>query len=273
MVDIAGKFRVSYKVAGQAYRDTIRRANAIRPPLGARVRAVLDAVLVLTTSYSKLVDSTTTRQIAEIAYSRDEVDGRDRERVRALLNQLAALDLIQITPTGRGRSARVVVSVKSTTPPTERGVYGAAESQTPPAAGKNTPLEVQETPPLSAAHLEVPRSSSEERRLSSKAEKVVGRLVDHFGGRYEDECRQIIGAAATTWDIDYIDGKVGRALESGAQYPSYIARALHVDLARSAPSNGTRSSGGVCDGCLHDPEVEQVFTADRCPHHVRVRAS
>jgi hypothetical protein len=146
-VDFTGGFRVPYKTAGAVFRDVLGRANALRPPLGARERSVLDAVLELTTSYSKLVDSTTARRIAEIAYGVDEVDGRDRERVREILNRLDARGLIQITPCGRGRSARIIVSVSSTTPHMGMGDYDEGETQTPPPLERTPPLKCKKHPP------------------------------------------------------------------------------------------------------------------------------
>jgi hypothetical protein len=156
--DAIAKHRVKYRVAGQAMRETLARANALQPRLGVRDRAVLEAVLVVTVSYSKLCDFTTARELACIAYGvpASEIDGRDRERVRESLNKLRALGLIDITPTGKGRGARVVVSVRAPreTPLAVVGDYEVDEEETPPAVGKNAPHGATETPPASAAHLE-----------------------------------------------------------------------------------------------------------------------
>src|SRR6516225_6083727 len=97
-------------------RDVLRRANLQEPPLGARERAVLDAVLTQTASYSKVTDSTTYRELARLAYGRDEVHGRERDRVNAAVKKLAKLGIIDATTSGRGRYARLTVSISMATP-------------------------------------------------------------------------------------------------------------------------------------------------------------
>jgi hypothetical protein len=154
-VDVVGKFRVKYKVAGAAYRDVMRRANSSRPPLGARERAVLAAVLDRTISYSKLVD-TTTRELAAIAYGvgADEIHGHQRKRTRELLDGLAKRGLCQITPCGTGHSARLIVSVSAETPPTRGVIDSDGEISMTPAGGVNDPYGSHGMTPTSAAHLE-----------------------------------------------------------------------------------------------------------------------
>jgi hypothetical protein len=182
--DGLAKHRVKYRVAGLAMRETLARANALKPRLGVRDRAVLEAVLVVTVSYSKLCDSTTARELACIAYGvpASEIDGRDRERVRESLNKLSALGLVDVTPTGKGRGARVVVSVHAPreTPLAVVGDYEVDEEETPPAVGKNTPHGATETPPASAAHLEDLEEFLEEPDFS-RLQQLVGSAAARMG--------------------------------------------------------------------------------------------
>jgi hypothetical protein len=69
--------------------------------------------MALTASYSKLHDITTAREIAATAYGVDvdAVHGYQRKHTREILDRLARRGLIEITPCGRGRSARMVVSI------------------------------------------------------------------------------------------------------------------------------------------------------------------
>ena len=63
---------------------------------------MLDAVLDLTITYSKLTDMTTYREIAKLSYGRT-VHGRERDRVKVVLRKLAELGIVEVTPGGRGR--------------------------------------------------------------------------------------------------------------------------------------------------------------------------
>jgi len=110
-----GDGRVPYRVAAEAHRDVIRRANAMRPRIGGRRRAVLEAVLVQTVSYSKLEDWTSVRQLARIVFAGIEPDGRDRGWVSDELLALHTAGLIAVEANGkRGCAARVKVSVRDT---------------------------------------------------------------------------------------------------------------------------------------------------------------
>jgi hypothetical protein len=167
-VDFVGKFRVKYKVAGAVYRDVMRRANSSSPPLGARERAVLAAVLDRTTSYSKLVDTTSARQLAAIAYGFDDPDdvhGHQRKRTRELLDGLAKRGLCEITPCGRGRSARLIVSVSAETHPTRGVIDFEDEERMTPASARNDPYGSHGMTPASAAHLEDLDVLGDEREL------------------------------------------------------------------------------------------------------------
>src|SRR5215831_12004373 len=99
--DRRGRDRIDYAEAGAVMRNTIERAG--RAALGSRDYAVLSAVLGLTAGYSKLSDDTTTSQVAQLAYGRSDLHGRDRERVRESLNKLKRLELIELRPSGGGR--------------------------------------------------------------------------------------------------------------------------------------------------------------------------
>ena len=113
LLDGLAHHRVAYRDAGSAMRQAVARATVA--DLGPLARSVLDAVLVLTVSYSKLTDTTTYRQIAELAYGREELHGRERERASVALRSLAELGILEVTPSGRGRYARVVVTVPTAT--------------------------------------------------------------------------------------------------------------------------------------------------------------
>lgn len=178
--------RVPYAQAGEAMREMIARANRANPQLGARQRAVLDAVLVLTASYSKLQDTTTAREVAELAYGRAAVDGRDRERAREALNQLAQRGFIELTQISRGRHSRLIIAIppastgdgSDTTPTGVGGVGGASTSSTPPVIGSNTPLDGSPTPPVSAAHLEDLEGNRGSTSISSEKSNQVASDLD-----------------------------------------------------------------------------------------------
>jgi hypothetical protein len=147
---------------------------------------VLEAVLAVTTSYSKLMDFTTARGIACIAYGTDEIDGRDRERVRESLNKLARLGLIEITASGRGRGARIIVSVHPNETPLalvgdcddNSGVAPVDFAITPLAGGRNTPHGATETPPASAAHLEAEKNLEKNFAFKNEAIRAPGAQYD-----------------------------------------------------------------------------------------------
>jgi hypothetical protein len=189
---MAFKARVPYATAGRAFRDTLRRANAIQPRLGARDRAVLEAAFAVTTSYSKLQDFTTAREIACIAYGTDEIDGRDRDRVRESLNKLARLELIEITASGRGRGARVIVSVHPNETPLalvgncddDSGVAPVDFAITPLGPGRNTPRRATETPPASAAHLEAEKNLEKNLAIKNEVIRAAGPQYDQTS-RYD----------------------------------------------------------------------------------------
>jgi hypothetical protein len=156
VLDGLSRHRVKYAEAGAAMRDVLRRANLAHPPLGARERAVLDAVLALTVSYSKLHDVTTTREIAAAAYGLDPaaVHGHQRKRTREILDRLANRGLLEMTPCGRGRSARMVVSVANDKTPPAGDFLDEVEEGMTPAGARNDPFGSHEMTPVSAAHLE-----------------------------------------------------------------------------------------------------------------------
>jgi hypothetical protein len=107
--DYVGAGRVKYKVAGAAMRQALARATQAK--VSPFSRSVLDAVLVLLVSYSKISDTTTVRQIARLVYGRDELHGRERERVSQALRSLEALGIVQVVRGGVGRYARLIVSL------------------------------------------------------------------------------------------------------------------------------------------------------------------
>lgn len=174
--------RAPYPVAGAAMRDVLRRANRARPPLGARERAVLEAVLMLTASYSKLVDTTTTREIAAVAYgmSPEEISGHHRKRTREILDRLATRGLIEMTPHGRGRSARVVVSILNEMTPLVGDIDDGDEAPMTPAGARNDPCGNHETTPASAAHLEDLEEFLEGNPFAFEEEVIESKQVDNI---------------------------------------------------------------------------------------------
>jgi hypothetical protein len=153
---------------------------------------VLEAVLAVTTSYSKLMDFTTAREIACIAYGTNEIDGRDRERARESLNKLARLGLIEMTASGRGRGARMIVSVHPNETPLAlvgdcddgSGVAPVDFAITPLAAERNTLRRGTETPPASAAHLEAEKNLEKNFAIKNEVIRAAGAQYDQTS-RYD----------------------------------------------------------------------------------------
>lgn len=95
-----------YAVAGEAMRAAVERANQVRPPLKAGARAVLDAVLVMTTSYSKVSDDVRVDELAAAA-------GQHERTTRRHLAALAAARVIVWQPR-RGARSRSLVAIAET---------------------------------------------------------------------------------------------------------------------------------------------------------------
>ena len=102
--------RNSYAEVGRAMRAAVARAHATG--LSERDLRVFDAVLVVTASWSRLSDETSTRQIAALAYSvpYDDVHDEQRRRAGKSLRKLARLGIIEYVP-GRGHWARCRVGL------------------------------------------------------------------------------------------------------------------------------------------------------------------
>jgi hypothetical protein len=56
------------------------------------------------------------------------------------------------------------------------------------------------------------RPSEPSAPIASKEDRLVARMVDHFGARYYAECREIVMKAAQTHDHNVIDEAIGRAI-------------------------------------------------------------
>ncbi len=72
------------------------------------------------------------------------------------------------------------------------------------------------------------------RIASKKSEELAARMVDHFGKRYAGECALIVDAALLKHDWHAVDVHIGKAIDAGAQYPSYVANAVGVPSGREA---------------------------------------
>jgi len=231
-VDPLGKRRIRYKDAGQIMRAVLDRANAIRPPLGARDRAVLDVVLVLTVSYSKTTDSTTLQRVAEAAYATEKVHGRDRERVSKSLDRLDAHRLITVTRTGYGRGARLIVSIH--------------ESLIPP---ESAALSDSEIPPESAA-------------LSDDA--IPPRGGTNTPPRGARKSRAERGAPRS-----YLEGSEMRArahAREGARAPAREEPPLEDQKPKVKSTNPADDTRPPCPGCLRDLPPEGVHRVGSCPY-------
>jgi hypothetical protein len=71
----------------------------------------LVAVVQLTAMYSKLRDTTTTREVTEMVYYGRTVTGFDRRKVGEALRRLAELGLIERDMIGKGRDALILVGL------------------------------------------------------------------------------------------------------------------------------------------------------------------
>lgn len=217
--------RASYAQAGRAMRATLTRAHALN--LGARQLRVVGAVLMLTSSWSKLADTTTTREVAELAYGRP-VTGWERERVGEALTKLDALGVFAVTRVGKGRGARIRVQL----------LPGAGQ-QTPTVTGgvehEKHPPSSRETPTVGVAHREVPSISLREATKKSaskhhKLDELVARLTDELtsvGARVPrtDELERAVAHALTVVDWRVVDVAIGRAAETGHSW-AYFKTAL-----------------------------------------------
>lgn len=217
--------RASYAQAGRAMRATLTRAHALKLPV--RDLRVVNAVLILTSSWSKLADSTTTREVAELAYGRD-VAGWERKKVWESLTKLDALGVFAVTRVGKGRGARLRVQLLT-----------VADQETSPRPGDVHPQECPPIPrtmsPHVAAHREVPRISSREATKKSaakhhKLDELVARLTDELtsvGARVprSDELEHAVAHALTVVDWRVVDVAIGRAAEKGHSW-AYFKTAL-----------------------------------------------
>jgi hypothetical protein len=219
--------RASYADAGRAHRATLARAHALK--LGTRELRVVGAVLVLTSSWSKLADTTTTREVAELAYGRP-VLGWERERIGAALTKLDALGVFSVTRVGKGRGARLRLQLHPVaTEETPTATVGVRVQKHPPSS--------RETPTVGVAHREGPRinlreatvkqrSSSEHPRLPELRERVVAHL-ESVGARVPgDEVTASLAGALAVVDWRVVDQKIGLAIDRGARSWPYFDRAL-----------------------------------------------
>ena len=231
-VDSFTLHRVRYQDAGAAMRSIIARAAASRPHLGQLEWRVLAAVLDRTVSYSKLCDSTTMRELAQLAQGTDEVHGHDRRHVRDALHRLATREIgLSITPTGRGRYARVVVSI---------------DHPMDPLAALNEPSESPPMNPLSAAHLETEKlllgkeseleevgapatvdhfSHERARSAATKEERrVVERGIRHFGSGQGELVRSLVRELAAVHGLPAVDDAVRVAELQRENHPVFLRR-------------------------------------------------
>lgn len=103
--------RVPYRTAGAAQRQAT--AHALRSGITTLQWRVLAVVFDLTTSYSKLEDRTSARQIAARVYGVDaeKVMGSERKRVSYALKRLADLGIIVYGAPRGGRYAGFIVGI------------------------------------------------------------------------------------------------------------------------------------------------------------------
>jgi hypothetical protein len=108
---VSGSRRL-YAEVGAAHRAVIARAASLGKHMGELDWRVLPAVLVLTASWSKLDDETSTRQLAAVAYgvAYEWVADSQRQRVAKTLRKLARLGVIGYQR-GKGRNARCTISI------------------------------------------------------------------------------------------------------------------------------------------------------------------
>ena len=123
--------RDPYRDCGAAMRAAVERANAIRPQLKAAQRRVLDAVLVLTASFSRLSDEVYVADVAAIAQV------HERTARKALL-RLAAEGVIEWTPR-RGQRARSTLALPlGETGPQDARLQGGGRGETGPQSPGET---------------------------------------------------------------------------------------------------------------------------------------
>jgi hypothetical protein len=167
-------------------REAIARANAAKVSLFER--RVLEAVLWLTASYSRVSDDTSVRQIASIVYgvARDDVNRRQRDRVGEVLERLHKAGVITYEP-GRGRYSRCRVGLPQCTPDSRgigesgqdpESVTGDTSSRSMhPDSGRSMhPNSGASMPPTGGA---TPRSTTEKKNYREEnARSLCSRLLN-----------------------------------------------------------------------------------------------
>lgn len=111
-------------------RVAIARANDVRPRLKARERAVLDAVLVLTASYSRLADDVYVADVAALA-------GVHERTARDALLRLRNESVIEWEPR-RGQGTRSPLRLPLTGPQDARYSQSVTGSQSPGVTGSQS---------------------------------------------------------------------------------------------------------------------------------------
>jgi hypothetical protein len=122
---------------------------------------VLDAILDRTLSFSKLEDETTAKQLAQLVYDREEIHGRERDRIDASWRKINEAGIgVQIERVGAGRAARLYlrICIESATPTVAEPALPEDESATTTVAERTatkTVADSEESP--TAAEPDLPQ--------------------------------------------------------------------------------------------------------------------
>jgi hypothetical protein len=190
--------RSPYADVGAAMRDTIARANGVRPRLRASERSVLDAVFNLTASWSLLSVRVYAANVAEAA-------GVNEKTARLALNRLAEEAVIVWSPVRGLRAPTTLAIFRSGSTPhlakNSREKYSLFGPRSPDETG---PLSPDETGPLSPGVPDQtgPLSPGLERMYVIDGDKVAIWL-SRFGVEYAhdrvdfgEECCKALGVSA-----------------------------------------------------------------------------
>jgi hypothetical protein len=246
--------RVHYRCAGAAQRQaTVRAALS---SVTALLWRVLCVVFYLTTSYSKLTDRTSARQIAALVYGVEPegVMGSQRERVSRALNRLADLGIIQYNAPLGGRYAGLVVTV-----PVDPNVacLGHVERTTCPtclAEEPNVSRPRDQHPPRSGQHLEVsrevlPRENGSQEEKSDGVSDVRGffDVVREQTGIELEPTRTLVDEIRARMNAGYSARHVGGEVDARS-WPAELdsPEAIAIYRLRKLEPGGW---GGALKGC------------------------
>ena len=256
--------RVRYKYAGAAQRQAHTRAVE-RGATDFQLRVLL-AVFYLTTSYSKLTDRTSARQIAAIVFGVDpeRVAGWARKRVSSALKGLYDRGVLLYERTVGATWLIVSVPPDNTAgePYPESGDGQTGQHQASPPLHQPSPKSATQPSPRNGPHLEVPRSNPRDGSQRRKSDGLDSSRDTFTPERAKPSAtKKSEGVDDVRGFFDVVREHVGIELEP--------TRALvHEIRARMAQGYSARHVGGEVDARswpaeLDSPEAMAIFRLRR----------